>query len=534
MKTTFKPLGIAAAVAAATAGYAGIVNAQATPVLSDNSGLGDLAIVPYYTTNAGFSTGVSIINTSAYTQVVKMRLRRAVDSVDALDFNVVLSPDDVYTGYVQNVDGEIRWYSNDNSCTAPEYSVAGLGDTPSYFIMPDLFRTGAEEGYIEVVGMAAADSAQPIYASSLHSNGTPFSCDRVRDNFFWGATPSDYGSTVVNPLRRGVISSSVTNQLTAAGSTTTVGNSYMDTGNVLKVSYFIKNDATGLEFGADAVHIADFMQGPSMTNQKFGLFEGDLQGFDYPDLNGGAVFSAVVDGDTTVGQRGKYEELRNAIGGTEVINDWSENTTDMFTVDTDWIVTTPGQYNMTNRFAYLFSIAEGSTTNCFYGDPSVAYDSATGANCDFRDIPMTALFTVFDREERGIVVDEGDLVVSPQPPGEISVDVLDQEVNVIRWGTETVVGSAKEITVPKPAGAQAGWARLAVVQNGATVQAICDFTGLSASGKPTIAAPLPVACASTDSPVPLVGFVAWQRNFGDLPEANYGRIISHSYTVVSS
>ena len=30
-------------------------------------------------------------------------------------------------------------------------------------------------------------------------------------------------------------------------------------------------------------------------------------------------------------------------------------------------------------------------------------------------------------------VDEGDLVVSPQPPGIPTIDVLDQEVNVIVW-----------------------------------------------------------------------------------------------------
>jgi hypothetical protein len=537
MKTTFKPLGIAAAVAAATAGYAGIANAVE---LADNSGLGDLAIVPYFTTQAGFSTGISIINTSSYTQVVKMRLRRARDSMDALDFNVILSPDDVYTGYVQRdgdaEDAEIRWYSNDASCTAPQYSVVSA-DGPSYFIMPDIYREGAEEGYIEVIGMAAADSAQPIYASSLHTNGVPFDCARVRDNFFPGNSTTDYGTTA-NLSRKGVIDSATTHQLTAAGSTTVTPNSYLDTGNVLKVSYFIKNDATGLEFGNDATHIANFMEGPSMTNQRLGLFEGDLQGFDYPDLNGGAVYSAVVDPIAGVGQRGRYELLRNdAIGGTEVINDWSENTTDMFTVDTDWIVTTPGQYLMTNLFAYLVSQAEGSTTTCGGGDPSADYDSGTGANCDFRDIPMTALFTVFDREERGIVVDEGDLVVSPQPPGEIIEDVLDQEVNVIRWGTEKVLGSNKEITVPKPSGATAGWARLGVTPNGSTTQAICDIYDISQApnGQPSLPTyPLPQSCSATDSPIPLVGFVAWQRNFGDLPEANYGRIIRHSYTVVSS
>ncbi len=63
MNTNFKPLGIAAAVAAASAGYAGVVNAQASGAAAETE-LGDLAIVPYYTVQEGYATGVNIINTS--------------------------------------------------------------------------------------------------------------------------------------------------------------------------------------------------------------------------------------------------------------------------------------------------------------------------------------------------------------------------------------------------------------------------------------------------------------------------------------
>lgn len=82
MKVPFKSLSLAAAVAAASIGYAGIANAQS---LANNEGLGDLAIVPYYTVQGSWSTGVDIINTSDATQVIKIRLRRAVDSMDALE-----------------------------------------------------------------------------------------------------------------------------------------------------------------------------------------------------------------------------------------------------------------------------------------------------------------------------------------------------------------------------------------------------------------------------------------------------------------
>jgi len=539
MKTMFKPLGLAAAVAAASAGYSGIVNAQ---TLADNSGLGDMAIVPYYTVQEGFSTGVSVINTSADTVIVKVRLRRAVDSMDALDFNVILSPWDVYTGYVQLAGDEFRFYSNDNSCTAPIYN----GADGTYFVMPDIYRDGANEGYIEIVAMAAADSTQPISIAARHSGGVPADCARVRDNFFPADTVLEYGS-LADLTTRGVKSSALTHQWTSAAGTAVDPSNYIDAGNVLKVSYFIKDDLSGVEFGNDAVHIADFMNGPSMTNQKFGIFDGDLQGFDFPDLNGGAPFSAFgLDGSgvpipgtlATSAVRGSYEALRapstaGGLGVTSVLNDWSRNSQEQFSVDTDWVVTAPGQYLMVNNFIFQSVTQDPTVADCLQGgDPTLPYDPATGANCDFRDIPMTATFTVYDREEAGITIDEGDLVVSPQPPGEITVDVLDQEVNVIVWGSFDVLGADKTISVPVPAGAQAGWANLATTPNGAHVQAICGFTGLAPtpSGQPTLVDPMPTTCTEVvNVDTPLVGFVAWQRNFEDLPAANYGRIVKHSY-----
>jgi len=181
---------------------------------------------------------------------------------------------------------------------------------------------------------------------------------------------------------------------------------------------------------------------------------------------------------------------------------------------------------MTNLFGYLTSLAV-EDYDCLPGDPSASLGlpgaSDAGENCDFRDIPMIASPTVYDREERGIIVEEDDLVVSPQPPGEILVNVLDQEVNVITWG-DSVLDSAKTIAIPKPSGATAGWASLGVQRDPTKIQAVCDFTsqgGLDADS-------LVVSCSSTSSAVPLVGFVAWQRNFADLPAANYGRIVEHS------
>jgi hypothetical protein len=178
MKTNFKKLGLATAVAAATAGYAGITQATLS-----NNGLGDMAVVPYFTVQGDFVSGLHITNTSAATQVVKLRYRRGNDSMDALDFNLIMSPKDVWTGFIDDSSGNIVVQTADTTCTAP---LRAGGDFP----MPGLYAAGAEEGYIEVIGMGQAmNEAQPIAVGAKHTAaGVPSDCASVESNFFRIAT----------------------------------------------------------------------------------------------------------------------------------------------------------------------------------------------------------------------------------------------------------------------------------------------------------------------------------------------------------
>ena len=165
MKANFKPLGLAAAVAAASAGYAGVVNA--TPTVANN-GLGDLAMVPYYTTRGDFGTGVHVINTSPRTQVVKLRFRRGSDSLDAMDFNLIMSPYDEWTGFLSEDDsGDISMSTQDTTCTSPIFA-------NGKFPLADIWRDGAEEGYIEVIGMGSPTTeTSPLAVSAKHARKGP-------------------------------------------------------------------------------------------------------------------------------------------------------------------------------------------------------------------------------------------------------------------------------------------------------------------------------------------------------------------------
>ncbi|KAA1194528.1 hypothetical protein F0M18_03630 [Pseudohalioglobus sediminis] len=525
MNTNFKPLGIVAAVAAASAGYVGTVNAQ-TGDLAAETDLGDLAIVPYYTVQEGYATGVNVINTSARTQALKIRFRRARDSMDALDFNVVLSPNDMYTGFVQASGEDIKFISNDNSCTAPAYPAGG-------FVMPDIYREGAETGYIEILSMGspASETSAVALAAKHDATGVPADCAGVRDNFFRNRDAAGNA----NLATRGVISSGVTHQFVRAVSATTpVPNVWEEAPNSLKVSYFIKSDETGVEFGDNAVHVENYLDGPAMTNQQLGTFDGDLCGFDHPDLLGGAPEPACAADGATSGVA-VYDSLRVTLGAQTLINDWSANSAGDFSVDTDWVVTIPGQYLMFDQPFYQFGLDTGLEV-CTRGGTTIT-GTGTGLDgqvippCDFRDIPMTAQFTVYDREEQGIVVEEGDLVVSPQPPTDIPTDVLDKEVNVIQWGSAPVLNAPEFIEVPKPDGARFGWTSLAATS--APNTQVCEYNtaGIVNPLAALLGYDIPaMACTSVTSPAPMIGFVAWQRNFAALPAANYGRIVAHSRT----
>jgi hypothetical protein len=580
MKANFRRFGLAVAVATASASLAGLTYAQGEPepepepepgfgptAISDN-GLGDLAVIPYYTVKNGFTTGFVVTNTSDRTQVVKVRLRRAADSMDALDINVVMSPKDVWAANISDEDGTIYLSTDDNSCTIPKGN-AGTGR----FVMSPLYNaTGdAEEGYIEIIGMGS-----PLYQVSSSSefdektfektavavaaehddDGVPDDCDLVEQNFFSqnfealeaeGVAITEYGNLDAWRTEMQVEDDD--------GDDQQVQIVWGDTNNVIRASYLIRDKEAGLEFGNEALHIRNFLQRAAMTNQQYGLFAGDVSGFDYPDLNGGApryVRPAISAGDETglygltdgntppqgvaIGglRRGKFNNLRDAMGVDAVLNDWSTNPANG--VATDWVVTFPGQYTM---FDYYMNNSQlFGTFEC--GEDNPDEDLPDIPECDFRDLPVRASFSgnlssgTWDREEQSGPRGEGGLVVSPSIPGQSQATDFEYEVNVVEWsdgsGADPVLGSDYAVSVDSSVIGVYGWAQLSVVERNSNPQKICDLplTGAVDYGSER---PVPqLFCDERVNPgIPMTGFVAWQRSFPETPDRNYGRIVEHAW-----
>jgi hypothetical protein len=122
-----KKSSLTTAVVAGIVGAAGLVSVS-NAVNINPDGLGQALIYPYYTVNKGNNTLISVVNTTNQTKAVKVRFLEGRDSLEVLDFNLYMSPFDVWTAAVVSDGPEgtspaaapaARMFTSDTSCTVP-------------------------------------------------------------------------------------------------------------------------------------------------------------------------------------------------------------------------------------------------------------------------------------------------------------------------------------------------------------------------------------------------------------------------------
>jgi hypothetical protein len=181
------------ACACATSALANFANPPA--VMLNPKGLGQVLFYPYYTANNGQDSYVSVTNGSDVGKVVKVTFREGYNGRAVLDFNLYLSPHDVWTAAVSSSGGAAddlaRITTSDHSC------IPGLG-------LPAAFSTHgfdgsassgpadggpataarAREGHIEMIaigdivpGSSIADAIAPVTDASGQT--APRDCTRL-------------------------------------------------------------------------------------------------------------------------------------------------------------------------------------------------------------------------------------------------------------------------------------------------------------------------------------------------------------------
>ena len=187
--TTFKRKALSCAV---LAGLGVATSAEAVVLNPDNTG--QVLIFPYYTVNTAngnaYNTYISITNTTVDAKVLKVRFREGKTSAEVLDFNLYLSPNDMWVGAVvpdgSGTDNPARLaFSTDLSCTDPAIPTAGepfknFAYLSSPDSLPGLTLDRTREGYVEVFEMGTLSGTAAANVTHPAAGGAPPNCAGMR------------------------------------------------------------------------------------------------------------------------------------------------------------------------------------------------------------------------------------------------------------------------------------------------------------------------------------------------------------------
>lgn len=337
---------LALAVGVALGGVGLMPSAQAVHVSADN--LGQALIFPYYTVRGGWTTLFGVTNTSGLVVMVKVRFHEAYNSRDVFDFNIVLSPYDVWTGWVSDVDGRPGIFTEDKSCT-----IGAIPSTGQPFLDGQNTYTGSaadggptdvdrmNEGYVEMIMMGASEDPSvqdfatdfPLAAGAIHVSGaTPKGCQALID-----------ASLNVGQLQ--TLRDNFPNYQTDP-----ITDQPLDP---LKGTFALVNGPKGFNAVGLPVHLANFSTGTSIINgaslvtlqlsaADTGVFE---DSYNEPSLYASNTVGQYLSnaGAPTTALNTNPPSVTGALEASNVLNEWSRRTNAAagWVTATDWVITFP-------------------------------------------------------------------------------------------------------------------------------------------------------------------------------------------------
>lgn len=363
------------------AGMAGVANA----VNLNPDGLGQVLLYPYYTAREGNDTLISVVNTTDTVKAVKVRFMEALNSREVLDFNLYLSPYDVWTTAVTDLGGGLPGIrTTDTSCTTPYFAADdGEQEFLNYQYAGDRADGGpdgierAASGYVEIIEMGTV--VDPDMAAAA-THGPTFNCNALTG--LWANVWADNPNAGIDAATGGLFGA----------------------GAVLNV-----DEGTMVSYNADAI---DGFWEPGFSNHTD---PGDLK----PSLGDGYAESFVFDNGVLDTQTWAYgiQAVDAVLSYDKLFNEYVVNPD--LNAHSEWVVTFP-----TKRF---------HTDNAL-GGPGIATLAPFTSPWEVDGNPGQACekinFRVFDREENE--PDDFEVGVSPRPPG-LPGFLLCREANVVRF-----------------------------------------------------------------------------------------------------
>lgn len=364
---------LALSVAAAIGGVSASAMAAPADTLEFNGdGIGHILIQPYYTAQNGNDTLINLVNTDQVNgKAVKVRFRSAGNSDDVLDFQVFLSPGDVWTANIsEGADGRAVLSTNDKTCTVPAIPAGGVS-----FITNNLPPSASDavkaqwtrEGYVEFLNMGdvvtSSDTTTDqykLYTAVKHVNGVAPCTASVLTNAATVKAGLDLPTTGLagNWIVINVPTAASWGGQAAAIEARTGTGGPAGTGNIV---YWPQN---GEQYVLPALStVGDFTADPLLIKA------GQVANFDLPDLSTPYVGT----GDATA----QAAALTGALAVSSVANEFL--TLSSIGAETDWVFSMP-----TRRYhvAYDYTVT-GTADKRVFNVAGIAVDGTNASTSDY-------------------------------------------------------------------------------------------------------------------------------------------------------
>jgi hypothetical protein len=189
----------------------GGIATTAEAVYRNPDGTGMVLIYPYYTVNSiggnAYNTYISVTNTSTVAKVTKVRFREGRTSAEVLDFNVYLSPNDVWVGALgpqgTAADSPAVIFGNfETSCTYPVIPATGQAFVNTAYTtgqdsLPGTGLDRTREGYVEIFDMATLIGTFATAVTHTSIGVAPPNCSLVRVDL---TTLAAFATSVTSPV----------------------------------------------------------------------------------------------------------------------------------------------------------------------------------------------------------------------------------------------------------------------------------------------------------------------------------------------
>ncbi|MDH4416555.1 MAG: cell surface protein [Acidovorax sp.] len=360
-------------------------------------GTGHSLVVPYFNAQNGNMTVLHVVNTdTVHGKLAKVRFRSAANSDDILDFQVFLSPGDVWTAAVTAAaNGVAQLTTADGTCTLPALAKG----VPQSFVTDRLsdkvgdIANQTREGYVEIFNMANIDASKiygaannansTLYTAIKHVNGTApctaAALDATLANLTTEATVRALGlDTPTTGLMGDWYIINVAQSTTFAGAATALtavtaaGGTTAGRGNFVHFPQNATAAPTPETFSSDPLFRVNFTR--NNVNAAVTTAAIRAANYDLPDMS--TPYTLAAAGAAAVDTRVQAYNLTKALAVTSITNQYANDAS--ISAKTDWVFSMP-----TRRYSVAANYAATTTTADNYRLYTVLDTGAGGAGPNY-------------------------------------------------------------------------------------------------------------------------------------------------------